>query len=100
MFNNEFEPLIDEAEAIDGDLWLSGNRVLISLNLSSTNRVSNLNRGNQIFKSVHLVSGNLLTPRAVTSFILCIQYQATLNLLNKNVAQGLLKLNLNVSDIH
>jgi hypothetical protein len=29
------EPLMDEAEGIDGELWLSGNRTLVSLNLSS-----------------------------------------------------------------
>ena len=33
FFNDE--PLMDEAEGIEGDLWLSGNRTLISLNLSS-----------------------------------------------------------------
>jgi hypothetical protein len=29
------DPMMDEAEGIDGDLWLVGNRTLISLNLSS-----------------------------------------------------------------
>ncbi len=37
MFNDE--PLMDEAEGIDGDLWLNGNRALISLNLSSKNTI-------------------------------------------------------------
>ena len=31
----ENDPLMEEGEEIDGDLWLTGNRTLISLNLSS-----------------------------------------------------------------
>jgi hypothetical protein len=31
----EIDPLMDETEAVEGDLWLSGNRTLIALNLSS-----------------------------------------------------------------
>lgn len=30
---------MDEAETIDGDIWLAGNRTLISLNLSSKNHI-------------------------------------------------------------
>ena len=31
----ENDPLMEEAEEIDGELWLTGNRTLISLNLAS-----------------------------------------------------------------
>lgn len=34
----EIDPLMDETEAVEGDLWLSGNRTLIALNLSSKNK--------------------------------------------------------------
>lgn len=34
----EIDPLMDETEAVEGDLWLSGNRTLIALNLSSNKK--------------------------------------------------------------
>lgn len=35
LSGNENDPLMDEVEGIDGELYLIGNRTLISLNLSS-----------------------------------------------------------------
>lgn len=36
--SSDMDPLMDEAATIEGDLWLTGNRTLISLNLSSKNK--------------------------------------------------------------
>ncbi len=70
------EPLMEETENIEGDLWIVGNRTLLSLNLSR----------------------NKLTVSSVRKFLLTVQYQTTLNAFTSKMyhSNGLLKLNLNV----
>jgi len=64
------EVLADVAEEIDGDLWIIGNRTLISLNLSR----------------------NKITEKGLRAFIPAIEYQMTYL---KMQSQGLMRLSIN-----
>lgn len=63
-------PLLEGADFIDGQLWVSGNRVLINLNLSR----------NQIGES------------GLAALLKTVQYQTTLALDNKSSGTGLMRL--------
>lgn len=70
-------PLTDVADFIDGHLWVSGNRVLINLNISR-NRISEL---------------------GMTSLLKAMQYQTTILLDNKSGGTGLMRIVLHKNNI-
>jgi hypothetical protein len=70
----EMSALTDVAEYIDEQLWLIGNRTLLSLNLSR----------------------NDLTDASVNKFLLALQYQKTIMDMHRSQATGLLRLIINV----
>ncbi len=72
-------PLLEtnEIETHNGEIWLKGNYVLISLNLSRKHTKKKNKRINEIFRL-----GNYLTLDTVKEFLLSIQQQSALTHFN------------------
>jgi hypothetical protein len=75
---------------------MPGNRVLISLNLSSKTRRTLMNVTNLYFMKI-ASTGNQISEEGMEAFLLSMQYQLTLTSVYKNQAPGLLRLDLTVS---
>ncbi|CAG5127404.1 unnamed protein product, partial [Candidula unifasciata] len=69
---DQISPLLEDTCFIDGQSWLSGNRMLINLNLSRNN----------------------IGEVGMAALLKAVQYQTTLTFDNKSFGSGLLRLNV------